>query len=511
MILVAGLSSCSSEINRDIFHDFQVHNSHSTSLIEVSKLKDWQTIDSLTFIPVKPPADRTKFSSGWIRISFTVSEAHSFKALHIDVVNITDTVYINGNLVGKINKPGMTPVDYFKPRLYKLPTGLVVNGSNEMYMRIETPGFLKGTIRSMGLLTSGQYESELRWLNFYYKELIYIVLVFFFSLIVLQGTMYMVDRKIWIRLINVFFLLYHMSVYFIFFTTKDLFSGNHQLWVDFSFTYIYLGTTVLILFLTVLFQSLYRIILSQLNRLYIPGVIVGAIALVCTSGDIFIQIIIHATILVFGFIALIYMLYLLNRIKPNPFLIRVIIIELALFSLTILWGTLGGIFELGIRPPDSIPLFLSIIYIFLAFLYEAILAKRQRDRIKRLYNELKKNSESTIVKAEPQITSTSEEKLETVLEFIRQNYTSDLSREGLAAAVDMNTSYFSTLFNTYTGKKINEYIHSLRIKDAIELLNKSDDKIIDIAFSVGFESLATFNRAFKHETGSTPTKYRKNL
>ncbi|MDA3810306.1 MAG: AraC family transcriptional regulator, partial [Spirochaetaceae bacterium] len=336
------------------------------------------------------------------------------------------------------------------------------------------------------------------------------VLVFFFSLIVLQGTMYLVDRKIWIRLINVLFLVYHMSVYFIFFTTKDLFSGNHQLWIDFSFTYVYLGTTVLLLFLIVLFQSLYRISLSHLNRIYIPATLLGALGLLFTSGDIFAQIIIQAIIIIIGFIALIYMLYLLNRIKPNPFLIRVIIIEIVLFSITILWGTMGGILELGFRPPDGLPLFLSIIYIFLAFLYEAMLAKKQRDRVNLLYRKLKSTG-ITAKKAEPQITSTSEEKLETVLNFIKQNYTSDLSREGLAAAVDMNTSYFSTLFNTYTGKKINEYIHSLRIKDAIILLESSDDKIIEIAFSVGFESLATFNRAFKHETGSTPTEYKRSI
>ena len=62
---------------------------------------------------------------------------------------------------------------------------------------------------------------------------------------------------------------------------------------------------------------------------------------------------------------------------------------------------------------------------------------------------------------------------------------------------------------TYTGKKISDYINELRIKRAIEEIEKGNMLILDIALEAGFESLSTFNRAFKKITGTTPSDYKK--
>jgi AraC family transcriptional regulator of adaptative response / methylphosphotriester-DNA alkyltransferase methyltransferase len=37
----------------------------------------------------------------------------------------------------------------------------------------------------------------------------------------------------------------------------------------------------------------------------------------------------------------------------------------------------------------------------------------------------------------------------------------------------------------------------------------TDDEIIDIAYSVGFESLSAFYRSFKNGLGQSPAAYRK--
>ena len=62
-----------------------------------------------------------------------------------------------------------------------------------------------------------------------------------------------------------------------------------------------------------------------------------------------------------------------------------------------------------------------------------------------------------------------------------------------------------------SGEKINEFINELRINDAIEKLKNTDNKILDIALDTGFDSLSTFNRAFKHFTGTTPREYREKI
>ena len=108
------------------------------------------------------------------------------------------------------------------------------------------------------------------------------------------------------------------------------------------------------------------------------------------------------------------------------------------------------------------------------------------------------------------ITSQTEEKIKQALAYIEMNYTSDISRENLAASLDISPNHLGKFFKVHTGKKINEYINELRISDAAKMLREqSDENIINIAFSVGFESLSTFNRAFLKVMGVTPTEYKE--
>ncbi|MCU0848560.1 MAG: protein kinase [Spirochaetes bacterium] len=107
------------------------------------------------------------------------------------------------------------------------------------------------------------------------------------------------------------------------------------------------------------------------------------------------------------------------------------------------------------------------------------------------------------------VTPVSEEKIRSVIDFITENYTSDISREGLAAMVEVHPDHFGKQFKTYAGKKIGEFINELRIRDAVEKLTGSEDNIVDIAYAVGFESLRTFNRAFQKIMKVTPTEFRK--
>jgi len=109
----------------------------------------------------------------------------------------------------------------------------------------------------------------------------------------------------------------------------------------------------------------------------------------------------------------------------------------------------------------------------------------------------------------PSISSTTEDKIRKALAYIEENYTSDISREGLAASLNMHPDSLGRFFRMYTDKKISEYINELRVRDAAKRLRETDENIIDIAFSVGFESLTTFNRAFLKEMKITPTSYRK--
>jgi AraC-like DNA-binding protein len=107
------------------------------------------------------------------------------------------------------------------------------------------------------------------------------------------------------------------------------------------------------------------------------------------------------------------------------------------------------------------------------------------------------------------LTASVRAKLQQVELFIRDNYREDLSREGLAAMVNLDPDYMGRLFRMVTGEKLGDYINNLRIAEAMELLRTTDTPVIDICYQTGFESLRTFNRAFQRVCNASPSEWRR--
>jgi signal transduction histidine kinase/DNA-binding response OmpR family regulator len=100
-------------------------------------------------------------------------------------------------------------------------------------------------------------------------------------------------------------------------------------------------------------------------------------------------------------------------------------------------------------------------------------------------------------------------KLNLALEFIRKNYRDDLTRESLARSLELSPDHFGRMFRRLTGKKVVEYLAELRLEHTAEELRSSSAPITVIAFDSGFESLRTFNRAFKLKYGRSPSEFRE--
>ena len=66
------------------------------------------------------------------------------------------------------------------------------------------------------------------------------------------------------------------------------------------------------------------------------------------------------------------------------------------------------------------------------------------------------------------------------------------------------------LYNSKLGMNFNNYLNSIRINHACDLLNESNKKIADISEETGFGSIRSFNRAFKSVMNMTPAEYRNN-
>ena len=103
------------------------------------------------------------------------------------------------------------------------------------------------------------------------------------------------------------------------------------------------------------------------------------------------------------------------------------------------------------------------------------------------------------------------ELLSSLLQYCNQNYMEKITLESLAEKLHASKYHISHLFAEKIHINFNDYIHSLRINEACHKLMDAEMSISDIAFSVGYNSIRSFNRAFIAQTGKTPTQYRTDI
>ncbi len=97
-------------------------------------------------------------------------------------------------------------------------------------------------------------------------------------------------------------------------------------------------------------------------------------------------------------------------------------------------------------------------------------------------------------------------------EYIRQNFTKDISLEMAAQQVNISPYYFSKLFKEETGTNFSDYLTDLRIQKATSLLKQDPERNIkEISIESGYSNPNYFSRIFKKVTGMTPTELRDSL
>lgn len=99
-------------------------------------------------------------------------------------------------------------------------------------------------------------------------------------------------------------------------------------------------------------------------------------------------------------------------------------------------------------------------------------------------------------------------KINKAIKFINENYTDNLTTSFLAKMVHLSEGHFCHLFKEVTEKTAKEYILSLRIEKALELLDTTEMTITEICYCCGFSDPNYFTRMFKQITGKLPSKIR---
>lgn len=94
--------------------------------------------------------------------------------------------------------------------------------------------------------------------------------------------------------------------------------------------------------------------------------------------------------------------------------------------------------------------------------------------------------------------------------FIEQNSADAISLSKVAKAVNISPTHLSEKFKQVTGINFVDYVARTRFMKACALLQNGTERVSEIAFAAGFQSLSQFNRVFKRLAGQSPRAYRRS-
>ena len=95
------------------------------------------------------------------------------------------------------------------------------------------------------------------------------------------------------------------------------------------------------------------------------------------------------------------------------------------------------------------------------------------------------------------------------LGFIHTCYGKEIKVPKLAKMEGLSNSRYITVFKKHMGMTPSEYIISLRINVACDLLKNHDMSVKEVAASVGYDNPHFFSKLFKKKTGITPKSYQE--
>jgi len=95
------------------------------------------------------------------------------------------------------------------------------------------------------------------------------------------------------------------------------------------------------------------------------------------------------------------------------------------------------------------------------------------------------------------------------INFIKSNYTQDITVVDVAKKIGVNSAYLHRLFKGSKYKSILSTINTLRVEKCAHLLLNTDQTLDEIAVSCGWSSRQPLFYEFKRHMGMTPSEYRK--
>ncbi|MHA4739849.1 AraC family transcriptional regulator [Dyadobacter sp. MSC1_007] len=103
------------------------------------------------------------------------------------------------------------------------------------------------------------------------------------------------------------------------------------------------------------------------------------------------------------------------------------------------------------------------------------------------------------------------QRINTVYNFIRENYQERITLAQVASLVHMSEEAFSRFFSKIMRKPLFTFLNEYRINMASKMLIETDMQVAEISYACGYESPPFFFRQFKKFGSMTPSAYRKRF
>ena len=137
-------------------------------------------------------------------------------------------------------------------------------------------------------------------------------------------------------------------------------------------------------------------------------------------------------------------------------------------------------------------------------------------RIKNLIKQRRKlqekfRKEFTVSPRDITVTSIDEQLVQKAIDAVEKNISdSDFDTAAIAKEVGISRTLLNTKLKALTGLPTGEFIRSLRLKRAAQLLQQGYGNVTQVAYDVGFQNLSYFAKAFRQQFGQSPSHYTPN-
>lgn len=103
-------------------------------------------------------------------------------------------------------------------------------------------------------------------------------------------------------------------------------------------------------------------------------------------------------------------------------------------------------------------------------------------------------------------TGTMDHRIKRVLRYMIDHYSEPLTAQSMAELVGLSTVYFGSFFQQETGFSFRQYLTSIRLNHAEDMLQSGEYNVSEVSAACGFSDIFYFSKVFKESRGVPPSK-----